>query len=96
MTAAVARIDTIPATGRYIVDTLHSTYDVDLDRCVFVRTPMHDEASNLQADDEPVSFVIVSCEVGKPMRLLCRTADGAGFVRTTTNVLGITPHEVQS
>jgi hypothetical protein len=85
-------ITTLPTSGRYIVDTLHSTYSIDVDRCVLTRTPMHDEAATLRSDDAPLWLQQVHCVVGEPMRLeLMVEPLGGAFYRTTTPVLGITP-----
>lgn len=78
----------LPLTGRYIVDTASSTYKIDVDAGMFVRTPMADDANNLQHDDAPVEFTDITCRVGAPMTIVW--ARGAKL-RTTTPVIGITP-----
>lgn len=80
----------------YQVTPQASTYVVDLDRMVILRTPrtQHDGGSLLRRDEELVMLVeLLECTVGKRMELLLNlhVYGVPGTARFSTRVVAIDP-----
>jgi hypothetical protein len=89
MTAAPP-LTTLPTTGRFIVETEHSDYIIDMAARTFERWPAAANANILHGDGTALSVVGLSCIVGEPMRIDWR--DGSRFDhRVTTPVVSIVP-----
>lgn len=84
----------LPASGRFIVDTLDAAYDVDIDARVVTRT---DFAANEVTVDETFMVEQISAVKGGPLVVdywLGLAGEDAGR-HTSTTVLGITPVPVE-
>jgi hypothetical protein len=71
--------------GRYLVDTVDETFDVDTVGRVAVRLDLASEAAGKCGEPEPFLFDTVECRVGEPMLF-----DAEGAPRATDVVLGVT------
>lgn len=86
MTAA-AKLLTLPTSGRFIVDTEHDMYDVDLDARLAIWHDLATEATGQHVEPEVFLFDNVECVVGDAMMF---DVDAVS-PRATPIVLGITP-----
>lgn len=91
MTAVAPPLTTLPSEGRYVVETEHSAYVVDMDARTFERWPAAPAASVLHGDGKPLNVVDMACVVGEPMRADWRDDGGQLAFRITTPVVSIVP-----
>lgn len=91
MTAIAPPILTLPNVGRFLVDTEHSAYIIDMDANTFERWPAAPEASTLHGDGTALRVQGVSCKVGEPMTVAWFDSDGHSGLRNTTPVVSIVP-----
>lgn len=88
-TATAPPLVTLPGEGRFIVETEHSAYIIDMDAHTFERWPAAPDASTLHGDGKPLNIIGLSCFVGASMLIEWR--DGSRHqMRRTTPVVSIT------
>lgn len=84
------KIATLPASGVYYVDTIHSQYIIDTDAAIATRTPLHDDAAECERDNRSIRYGFIICNVGTLMEFDWIDETGTRRFRRTTAVIGIT------
>jgi hypothetical protein len=80
-------------TGRYRVETMHSSYLIDLDARTVCRTPVNPDANDLRADETVLPLhEIITCRKDFLMELMIQIRDdGIPTYRRTTAIKSIEP-----
>lgn len=87
------RVNALPSSGRWLVDTVTDTYDVDVDARIAVRLDLDSEGRGMVGAPEPFWFDTVEATVDGPLTF---DVDGGAGPMFTDRVLGITPAEVSA
>lgn len=82
---SATRVNALPVSGRWLVDTETDTYDVDVDARLAVRLNLDAEGRGEVGVPEPFMFDTVEAYVGDALLF-----DADGSPRVTDRVLGIT------
>lgn len=82
----------LPDVGRFTIDTVDASYDVDVDARIVTVWHSALDGAGVYAPDATFMFERIVCRVGAPMWFEAFLLDeGADAVRVSTEVLGITP-----